>query len=176
VFPNRSKEEEIFPLTTPDIAKAQKADSKLKHCFKHNVVLDKGLDVRLIDDTFVVCKDDRTIIPKSLQRHTVLWYHHYLQHPEHSRHEETMKATMYWKGMRTSIWSITKSCRACQVNKKWKLKYGHLLPRTVITVPWRALCDDLIGPYTLKGKDGTIIDFMALTMIDPTTSWFKIVE
>jgi hypothetical protein len=39
-----------------------------------------------------------------------------------------------------------------------------------------ALCVDLIGPYTLKGKDGKVIDFMALTMIDPTTSWFKIVE
>jgi hypothetical protein len=35
---------------------------------------------------------------------------------------------------------------------------------------------DLIGPYTLKGKDDTAIDFMAFTMIDPATSWFKIVE
>jgi hypothetical protein len=83
---------------------------------------------------------------------------------------------MYWKGIRTSIRSLTRSCRACQVNKKRKLKYGHLPPKTVITVPWRALCVDLIGPYTLKGKDGTIIDFMALTMIDPTTSWFEVVE
>ncbi len=38
------------------------------------------------------------------------------------------------------------------------------------------LCFDLIGPYTLKGKDGTVIYFMALTMIYPTTSWFKVVE
>ena len=35
---------------------------------------------------------------------------------------------------------------------------------------------DLIGPYTLKGKDGTEIDFMCLTMIDPVTSWCEIVE
>ncbi len=35
---------------------------------------------------------------------------------------------------------------------------------------------DLIGPYTLKGKDGMIIDFMALTMINPVTSWFEVVE
>ncbi len=33
-----------------------------------------------------------------------------------------------------------------------------------------------VGPYTLKGKDGSVIDFMALTMIDPASSWFKIVE
>ena len=34
---------------------------------------------------------------------------------------------------------------------------------------------DLIGPYTLKGKDKTEIDFMCLTMIDPATSWLEIV-
>jgi hypothetical protein len=33
-----------------------------------------------------------------------------------------------------------------------------------------------MGPYTLKGKDGTVIDFMFLTMIDPASSWFKIVD
>ena len=35
---------------------------------------------------------------------------------------------------------------------------------------------DLIGPYTLKGKDGTEIDFMCLTMIDPASSWFEMAE
>ncbi len=50
-FANCSKEEEIFPLTTPEIVEAQKADVKLKHCFRRNAVLDKGLEVRLIDDT-----------------------------------------------------------------------------------------------------------------------------
>ncbi len=38
------------------------------------------------------------------------------------------------------------------------------------------LCVDLIGPYTLKGKESSSVDFMCLTMIDPATSWFKIVE
>jgi hypothetical protein len=46
----------------------------------------------------------------------------------------------------------------------------------VISTPWEALCANLIGPYTLKGKDGPAIDFMALTMIDPASSWFEIVE
>ena len=34
----------------------------------------------------------------------------------------------------------------------------------------------LIGPYTFKVKDGTKIDFMCVTMIDPATSWLEIVE
>ena len=42
--------------------------------------------------------------------------------------------------------------------------------------PWEALCVDLIGPYTLKGKDKTEIDFMCLTMIDPATSRLEFVE
>jgi hypothetical protein len=78
--------------------------------------------------------------------------------------------------MRSTIRSITKSCRSCQLNKKRKLKYGHLSSKIVITIPWQALCVDLIGPYTLKGKDGSVIDFMALRMIDPATSWFEVVE
>jgi hypothetical protein len=45
-----------------------------------------------------------------------------------------------------------------------------------MTNPWEALCVDLIGPYTLKGKDGTEIEFICLTMIDPASSWFEIVE
>jgi hypothetical protein len=44
------------------------------------------------------------------------------------------------------------------------------------TFPWECLCVDLIGPYTLKGKDNLQIDFMALTMIDPASSWFEIAE
>jgi hypothetical protein len=42
--------------------------------------------------------------------------------------------------------------------------------------PWRVLCVDLVGPYTLKGKDDSSIDFMYLTMINPATSLFEIVE
>ncbi len=87
-----------------------------------------------------------------------------------------MRSMMYWKGVRTSNWKHIKSCRSCQVNKRHSQKYGHLPPKLVITTPWKALCVDLIGPYTLKDKDGWSIDFMCLTMIDPATSWFEIVE
>ncbi len=49
-------------------------------------------------------------------------------------------------------------------------------PKLDIKNPWKALCVHLIGPDTLKGKDGSSIDFMCLTMINPTASWFEIVE
>jgi hypothetical protein len=43
-------------------------------------------------------------------------------------------------------------------------------------IPWRALFVDLVGSYTLKGKDSSSIDIMYLTMIRPKTSWFEIME
>jgi hypothetical protein len=87
-----------------------------------------------------------------------------------------MNATKYWKGMCTTIRSITKSFRTCQINERQSLKLGHLPPKTVISNPWDCSCVNLINPYTLKGKDNLQIDFMALTMIDPDSSWFEIVE
>ncbi len=105
-----------------------------------------------------------------------IWYHHYLQHPGHNRLEETMKASIYWKGMRNTIWSIAKSCKTCQVNTKHIQKYGLLPSKIVISTPREVLCVNLVGLYTLKGKDGSSIDFMALTMINPTSSWFQVVE
>jgi hypothetical protein len=176
VFANCSEDDDIYPLTTAEIAEAQRADATLKHLFKRNAVIDKGLEVKLIENTLCVCKDGRLIIPKPLQHRAVMWYHHYLQHPGHTCLEETMNAAMYWKGMRTSIWSVTRSCKTCQINKRRSVKYGHLPPKSVISNPWECLCVDLIGPYTLKGRDNLQIDFMALTMIDPASSWFEIVE
>jgi hypothetical protein len=124
----------------------------------------------------MLCKDGKLIIPTSLQHRAVAWYHCYLQHPGHSRLKEIMRSVMYWKGMHTTIQRYIKSCRSCQVNKRHSLKYRPVPPKLVITTPLRALCVNLVGPYTLKDKDGSSIDFMCLTMINPATSWFEIVE
>jgi hypothetical protein len=136
----------------------------------------KDIGLHLIEDTKVLCKNGKLMIPKSLRHRAVSWYHHYLQHPGRSHLEETMRFMMYWKGMRTAIRRYIKTCQSCQFNKRHSQKYGHLPPKLVITIPWKALCVNLIGHYTLKGKDGLSIDFMCLTMIHPTTSRFEIVE
>jgi hypothetical protein len=113
VFANCSDEDEIYPLTTEEIAEAQRADASLKHLFKCDAVKDQGLEIKLIENMTCVCKDGWLVIPKLLQVHAVKWYHNYLQHPGHTRLEETMNTAMYWKGMRTTIQSLTKSCRSC---------------------------------------------------------------
>jgi len=171
VFANRSDEEEIYPLTVKEIVEAQKSD---RH-FKATVQREKYEQV-LIENTLVYCKNGKLVIPRSLQHRAVSWYHHYLQHPGNTRLEETLRAAMYWKDMRSTVRSYVKNCRSCQVNKRRSQKYGKLPTKIATITPWEAVCVDLIGPYTLRGKDKTEIDFMCLTMIDPASSWFEIVE
>jgi hypothetical protein len=153
-FANHGEEDEIYPLTTIEIAEAQTRDQKLKIYYKRNAKTPgKGMSFQLIDNTKVLCKDDKLIIPASLQHRAVSWYHHSLQHPGHSRLEETMRSMMDWKGMRRTICSYVKSFRSCQVNKKHSKKYEDVPPKLVITTHWEVLCVDLIGPYTLNGKE-----------------------
>jgi hypothetical protein len=177
VFAHHKEEDKTYPLTLTEIAEEQRKDRELKVYFKKNAKMPlKDISLHLIQDTKVLCKNGKLITPTSLRHRAVSWYHHYLQHPGHLRLEEKMRSMMYWKGMRATIRRYIKTCRSCQVNKRHSQKYGHLPLKLVITAPWKVLCVDLIGPYTLKGKDGSSIDFMCLTIIDPATSWFKIVE
>ena len=117
------------------------------------------------------------VIPKSLQHHAVAWFHHYLQHPGTKCLKETLCLSMYWKGLQNdSPITCQKVSQLPGEQNARQLKYGKLPTKLAITNPWEALCVDLIGPYTLKGKDKTQIDFMCITMINPATSWFEIVE
>jgi hypothetical protein len=95
VFANCSDKDEIYPLTTEEIAEAQRADASLKHLLKHSSVIDQGLEIKLIENTTCVCKDGWLVIPKLPQLHAVRWYTHYLQHPGHTCLEETMNAAIY---------------------------------------------------------------------------------
>ena len=171
VFANRSEEEAIFPLTVSEIAESQSKDKGMNKLAKK-----EKYTFQLVENTKVLCKDGKLVIPNDLQHRAISWYHHYLQHPGSTRLEETIRASMYWKGMRPTIRSYVKKCKTCQINKRRQRKYGKLPAKLAITTPWEALCVDLIGPYTLKGKDKSQIDFMCLTMIDPATGWFEIVE
>eukprot|EP00804_Cyclotella_cryptica_P007905 CCRYP_001443-RA/>CCRYP_001443-RA protein AED:0.43 eAED:0.39 QI:0/0/0/1/0/0/2/0/162 len=95
VFANRSDEDAIYPLTVKEIAQAQATDATLERLSRHD-----KYTTQLVEDTHLLCKDGKMVIPTSLQSRAVSWYHHYLQHPGHTRLEETLHAAMYWKGMR----------------------------------------------------------------------------
>ena len=78
--------------------------------------------------------------------------------------------------MYAEIQRFTKYCDRCQKGKKRKRKYGHLAAKEAVITPWQTVCVDLVGPYTIKGEDRSCVEFMCMTMIDPATGWFEVVE
>ncbi len=130
VFANHSNEEEIYPLTIKEIAEAQKLDRHFKA-----TTLKEKYDSTLVENIVAFCKNGKPVIPRSLQHRAVSWYHHYLQHPGNTRLEETLKAAMYWKHMRSTVRSYVKNCRFCQVNKQHSQKYGKLLTKLATITP-----------------------------------------
>ncbi len=104
VFAHHKEEDEIYPLTIIETAEALRKDQELKVYYKKKSQMPpKEICFHLIENKKVLCKNGKIIIPASLRRRAVSWYHHYLQHPGHSRLEEMMRSVMYWKGMRTTI-------------------------------------------------------------------------
>ena len=67
-------------------------------------------------------------------------------------------------------------CDLCQRFKKQKKSYGHLPPKDAEATPWRILCVDLIGPYTISRKKGKPFILSEVKMIDTSTNWFEIAE
>ena len=178
---NTQEEASIYPVTVLEISQAQRRSKPYERYFNNNTdkELDSKFEIKIIDDeeVLVLVDESRLVIPsKKMQSRILDWYHHYLQHPGYKRLYETLRAVMYWKGMKSDVQQHVKRCDRCQKGKPKTHKYGHLPPKVAETTPWKGVCVDLIGPYTLKAKDGTILDFMCLTMIDPATGWFEIIE
>ena len=90
--------------------------------------------------------------------------------------ELTIGQHYYWPKIRETIQKHCKKCRTCAKQKKKQTKRG-LLPvkANVESIPWHTLCIDLIGPYTYGQKENQI-SLHCMTMIDPATGWFEIVE
>ena len=128
----------------------------------------------IVDDIEILMyQQSRIVIPTSYQRDIVTWYHHYLQHPGTDRLEETIKATMYWRGLVAHVRKHVKTCRVCQRSKSSKYRYGKVPRKIAVVVPWQVLCVDCIGPYTIEDADGNLVEFMCVTMVDPATGWFE---
>jgi hypothetical protein len=156
IFANPSEEDDIYPLTEKEIAEAQNADITLKHLFKSNDVLDKGMELQLVENKS--CISPLSSAPQAFPSRGDNECCDILERNEkhHPIHNKVMQDLPSEIKTFSTIWTSTiKNCD--------KHSMG-------------CLCADLIGPCTPKGKDGSSIDFMALTMINPTSSWFEVVE
>jgi len=127
----------------------------------------------------LVTRENKIVLPTSMQRKAVVWYHQVLCHPDETRTELTMAQHFCWKGMCNTVQDVCKRCPTCQINKtSWK-KYGEVPPKEVKVTPWKTLHIDTIGEYsidvTINGKPKTS-KLRCRTIINPATGWFEIAE
>ena len=92
---------------------------------------------------------------------------------------------MLLDGLVTQAELFAKICKTCQQFKKRKTIYGHLPPKNIAELkPWDIVHVDLIGPYSktiIQQQPGNTVirnnaSLTCMTMIDPATGWFEIVE
>ena len=136
----------------------------------------------------LICYNGLIVIPKTLKKKVVEWYHTTLCHPGETRTEQTIRQHFYWKNLRDDVNNICSKCPTCQKTKRTYKKYGHLPEKVAEVTPWDKLCVDLIGPYTIKTKknknkkkaskneENDKLQLWCLTMIDPATGWFEMRE
>lgn len=124
----------------------------------------------------LICREDKIVVPKALQKRMVQWYHEYLCHPGETRTELTISQHFTWKGLRNSVHQVCSTCDTCQRTKRTKKKYGKVPEKIAEILPWETLCVDMIGPYKIPRKKKKDLELWAVTMIDPATGWFEIVS
>jgi hypothetical protein len=74
VFAHHKEEEKVYPLTLTEIADAQHKDQELKAYFKINSLMpQKDMDIQLIEDTTLLCKNGKVMIPTSRCQRAVRW-------------------------------------------------------------------------------------------------------
>ena len=179
---------DAYPLRNSNVHRLQLEDADLVRLSTQNTSGKYGTRIlrESDEDLSLITYKDRICVPKKLQRITAEWYHGLLMHPGSSRTLATLQVYYYWKSMRTTVESVCNRCGACRETKPKTIKYGKLPKKPEPeTIPWHTLCIDLIGPYTFGknkyDKNKVLIELneitlQCLTMIDPATGWFEIVQ
>ena len=174
-FPN------AYPLSFAELRHEQQKDDELKQRVADTSSKYKYANYKHSDKSYdLITHNDKIVVPTSLQLKGTEWYHLELLHPGETRMELTIGQHYYWKNMRQTIQRVCKACTICKKNKSHNKKFGHVPAKEPETIPWHTLCIDLIGPYKIgkirKPKHPEETRLHCLTMIDPATSWFEIVE
>ena len=63
----------------------------------------------------LICINDKIVIPKTLQRRVVEWYHNHPCHPGTTRTELTIKQHFTWLNLRETVKHL---CSKCHIKKR----------------------------------------------------------
>jgi hypothetical protein len=109
---------EFFPIKFKTIQREQQKDKSLLKLLKHNDAytlkdFKGGGKIRTL-----VCTNGKIVLPSSLQKRTVNWYHELLCHPGITRTEGTICQHFTFKGLSQMVTDVCKKCHICQKTKK----------------------------------------------------------
>ena len=109
---------------------------------------------RVEKDYSLICRKQKFVIPKLLKRRVVEWYHNALCHRWETCAELSIAQHFYLKELHKTVHDVCSKCKACQYLDKNKKQYGNLSPKEAEGQSWDVVCEDLIGRYRFKPKDG----------------------
>ena len=120
---------DAFPLTYKLIMKHQLQDEELmsKAEAKDGYVLTTfhGGDKQRT----LITKQGKIVMPKSLQKRCVDWYHHSLCHPGMTRTEQTIRQHFTWKNLRGEVKKTVKSAKSVSSQKRSPSSMENCLPK-----------------------------------------------
>ena len=110
---NLSGDTDVNPITYKNIMVNQQKDSTLIK----TASTDKNYSVNVFHGgekiRRLICYKGKIVIPKSLQRSIVEWYHNHLCHPGRVRTELTIRKHFYWKHLRETVQAVCDTCHIC---------------------------------------------------------------
>lgn len=165
---------DAYPLSSKTIADYQARDKSMHTAaIRHPQYFSKAVQA---DGTELMLFHKKIYVPSPLRKRILRWYHTMLCHPGVARTEKTIRQHLTWPGLSADVATYVKSCHECQIAKNRRPKYAHLPVRDIESEPWRTVCVDLVGPYSVTTPGGNTFSLLAMTMCDPCTGWFEIME
>jgi hypothetical protein len=169
--------EYVFPIAAAILKKHQKEDLILQQNIKrHPQYFSKttyGMSSNAVE---LVTFHKKIYVPPVLRPQVLKWYHNMLGHPGEQRTERTIRQNLVWPGLQTAVAEHIAKCHECQIYKTHRKKYGKLPLKQPDEKPWNTICVDLIGPYDVTTQDEEELTLNAMTICDPVTGWFEIIE
>jgi len=177
-------ENDSFPLDFATISSHQQADVRLQRIKQSN----NDYETRIIGRTPIVYLRDKIVVPQSLQRQIVDWYHTMLAHPGETRTIKTIEQHFHWQTLSRDVKQFVQTCQTCQHYKRQRKNYGHLPTKIQRDIePWNEVHVDLIGPWMIPQRPSKSpklsakpdmkqpLQVLALTMIDPSTNLLELI-
>ena len=106
------------PLTFSKIRNAQRSDAALLKLLQSNDAYSLTIFHGGGKRCGLIVRNDKIVIPKTLQRRVMEWYHWYLCYPGETRTEHTIRLHYWWDKLRDAVHDICTKYHSCQMTKK----------------------------------------------------------